>query len=50
MERADNMLVNYNEARPNISLQPTGCFLRFGGHPELTIQECANAETRIEND
>jgi hypothetical protein len=35
---------------PNNSLQPTGCFVRSSGHPELTVQECGNAETRTEND
>ena len=34
----------------NKQLEQTGCFLRFSGHPELTIQESANADTRTEND
>jgi hypothetical protein len=25
-------------------IKPTGCFLRSGGHPELTVQECGDAE------
>jgi hypothetical protein len=35
---------------PNQSLERTRRFLRFGGHPELTTQECADAESRTEND
>jgi len=37
-------------APPNVQLQLTGRFLRSSGHPELTIQECANAEIRTTND
>jgi hypothetical protein len=35
---------------PNTRFEVTGRFLRFGGHPELTIQECSDAEGRTEND
>lgn len=34
----------------NKQLQRTGRFLRFGGHPELTVQECRDAKTRTEDD
>jgi hypothetical protein len=34
----------------NKQLQRTGRFLRFSGHPELTVQECRNAKTRTEDD
>jgi len=35
---------------PNNTLERPGRFLRFSGHPELTIQECSDAKTRSEND
>lgn len=34
----------------NNALERTGRFLRFGGHPELTVQESSHAKTRTEND
>jgi len=33
-------------ATPNNGVERPGCFLRFSGHPELTVQECSDAEAR----
>jgi hypothetical protein len=35
---------------PNKSLERTGRFLRFSGHPDLSNQECRDAKTRTEDD
>jgi len=35
---------------PNKSFERPRRFLRFGGHPELTVQESSHAKTRTEND
>lgn len=35
---------------PNKALQRTGRFLRFSGHPELTIQEGSHGKTRTKDD
>lgn len=35
---------------PNKWLQLTRRFLRFSGHPELTIQECRDGKARSQND
>jgi NADPH:quinone reductase-like Zn-dependent oxidoreductase len=32
--------------RLTMVLQRRGCFLRFRGHPGLTVQECRNAQAR----
>jgi hypothetical protein len=34
----------------NNALQRTGRFLRFSGHPELTVQEGSHAKTRTKDD
>ena len=34
----------------NKSFERTWRFLRFSGHPELTVQEDSHAETRSEDD
>jgi hypothetical protein len=34
----------------NESMELTRRFLRFSGHPELTIQECNYAESKPKND
>jgi hypothetical protein len=36
----------YEGRAPNPSLERTRRFLRFSGHPELTVQECLNAKVR----
>jgi hypothetical protein len=33
----------------NKSLERSGRFLRFSGHPELTVQEVSHAQTRPED-
>jgi hypothetical protein len=38
------------QVTPNNSMQLTGRFLRFGGHPELTVQESSHAKARSKND
>ena len=35
-----------NKSAPNKSLQRTRCFLRFSGHPELTVQECSRCRSQ----
>jgi hypothetical protein len=40
----------YEFALPNNAFEPTGRFLRFGGHPELTVQESSHAKARSKND
>jgi hypothetical protein len=35
---------------PNNRMQPTGRFLRFSRHPELTLQESSDADAWSEND
>ena len=39
-------VIAFNLSLPNKPLHRTRCFLRFSGHPELTVQECRNAEVR----
>jgi len=36
--------------RSNNALERAGRFLRFGGHPELTVQESSHAKARSKND